>query len=214
MFTVKNLATYTYIYTCKENIIIYRKCIQPVIVGTFLIQIIICSAMAMVTMITVTLVTMVTMAARAMVTTVAMIDIMVTHSAMLLLLLLGVTRPLGLRKDLFSTGFVTKPKKHDFTWVESSCRCCCSMESYTHSWKSNRGAFCRKKVQPHRSDQDSAVCSGKKAKLWAANLVAKTLRFWIPQGSWIFTFFLENYVMSEERKYIYNPKEWHYQKNN
>ena len=100
MFTVKNLATYTYIYTCKEkckeNIIIYRKCIQPVIVGTFLIQIIICSAMAMVTMITVTLVTLVTMAATAMVTTVAMIDIMVTHSAMLLLLLLGVTRPLGL----------------------------------------------------------------------------------------------------------------------
>ena len=97
MFTVKNLATYTYIYTCKEkckeNIIIYRKCIQPVIVGTFLIQIIICSAMAMVTMITVTLVTMV---ATAMVTAVAMIDIMVTHSAMLLLLLLGVTRPLGL----------------------------------------------------------------------------------------------------------------------
>ena len=33
-----------------------------------------------------------------------------THSAMLLLLLLGVTRPLGLRKDFFSTGFVTKPK--------------------------------------------------------------------------------------------------------
>ena len=97
MFTVKNLATYTYIYTCKEkckeNIIIYRKCIQPVIVGTFLIQIIICSAMAMVTMITVTLVTM---AATAMVTAVAKIDIMVTHSAMLLLLLLGVTRPLGL----------------------------------------------------------------------------------------------------------------------
>ena len=54
----------------------------------------------------------------------------------------------------------------------------------------------------------------KKAKLWAANLVAKTLRFCIPQGSWIFTFFLENYVMSEDRKYIYNPKEWHYQKNN
>ena len=24
--------------------------------------------------------------------------------------------------------------------------------------------FCRKKVQPHRSDQDSAVCSGKKGK--------------------------------------------------
>ena len=24
---------------------------------------------------------------------------------------------------------------------------------------------------------------GKKAKLWAANLVAKTLGFWIPQGS-------------------------------
>ena len=48
--------------------------------------------MAMVTMI----MTLVTMAARAMVTTVAMIEIMVTHSAMLLLLLLGVTRPLGL----------------------------------------------------------------------------------------------------------------------
>ena len=102
---------------------------------------------------------------------------------MLLLLLLGVTRPLGLRKDFFSTGFVTKPK--NMTLPEWSLPAAVVAQWRATPIPENQIEvfFCRKKVQPHRSDQDSAVCSGKKAKLWAANLVAKTLRFWIPQGS-------------------------------
>ena len=78
----------------------------------------------------------------------------------------------------------------------------------------SRGFLQKKRLQPHRSDQDSAIYSEKRQNFGQPILWQKQIGFWIPQGSWIFTFFLENYVMSEERKYIYNPKEWHYQKNN
>ena len=95
---------------------------------------------------------------------------------MLLLLLLGVTRPLGLRKDFFSTGFVTKPK--NMTLPEWSLPAAVVAQWRATPIPENQieGLFAEKRCSHIEATRIPPFVREKKEKLWtAANLVAETL---------------------------------------